>query len=228
MNMIFFRSSLGKKYVMAVTGLALLIFVIGHMLGNLQVFLGPNQINAYGNFLQTTPEVLWSARIGLLIMIVLHIWSAARLSAENRAARPVGYGEYQPVGSTYASRTMLMSGLIVFCFIIYHLLHYTVQVQAVNLTGQSFITLHDPQHRHDIYRMIVLGFSNPFVSFFYLLGVGLLCFHLSHGVSSMIQSLGWRTEPVRTWIDRISLAGAVVLFLGYCSIPVAVLTGLLK
>jgi succinate dehydrogenase / fumarate reductase cytochrome b subunit len=228
MNIIFFRSSLGKKYVMAVTGLALLVFAIGHMVGNLQVFLGPNQINAYGNFLQTTPEILWSARIGLLVMVALHIWSAVRLSAENRAARPVGYGEYKPVAASYASRTMLMSGLIVLCFIIYHLLHYTVQVQAVNLTGQDFIGLHDPNGRHDIYRMIILGFSNPFVSFFYLLGVGLLCFHLSHGISSMIQSLGWRTEPVRTWIDRAALAGGIVLFLGYCSIPMAVLTGLLK
>src|SRR3954447_21249330 len=121
----FFRSSLGKKYVMAVTGFALLIFVIGHMLGNLQVFLGPDQINAYGNFLQTTPELLWSARIGLLVMIGLHLYSGITLWAENKAARPVGYGAYKPMAASWASRTMLMSGLIVASFIIYHLLHYT-------------------------------------------------------------------------------------------------------
>jgi succinate dehydrogenase / fumarate reductase cytochrome b subunit len=228
MNMNFFRSSLGKKYVMAVSGFALLIFVIGHMLGNLQVFLGPNQINAYGNFLQTTPELLWSARIGLLVMVGLHIYAAFKLSAENKAARPVGYGEYKPVAASYASRTMLMSGLIVAAFIVYHLLHYTVQVKAINLTGQDFIPLHDEKGRHDIYRMMVIGFSNIWVSFFYLLGVGLLCIHLSHGASSMFQSLGWKAQPIGHWIDRVAFAGAIILFLGYAAIPLAVLTGLLK
>jgi succinate dehydrogenase / fumarate reductase cytochrome b subunit len=224
----FFRSSLGKKYVMAVTGFALLIFVIGHMLGNLQVFLGPNQINAYGNFLQTTPELLWSARLGLLVMVGLHIYAAIQVSAENKAARPVPYGNYSPVAASYASRTMLMSGLIIAAFVVYHLLHYTVQLKAINLTGQDFIPLHDPQGRHDIYRMMVLGFSNLWVSLFYLLGVGLLSLHLSHGASSMFQSLGWRTEPFRPWLDRLALIGGLVLFLGYASIPISVVTGLLK
>jgi succinate dehydrogenase / fumarate reductase, cytochrome b subunit len=224
----FFRSSLGKKYVMAVTGFALLVFAFGHMVGNLQVFLGPNQINTYGHFLQSTAELLWAARLGLLLMIGLHLYSAFSLWSENRAARPEGYGNYQPVGSTLASRTMLMSGLIIFAFVVYHILHYTVQVRAINLTGQDFLAYHDDKGRHDIYRMIVVGFSNPFVSLFYLLGVGLLCFHLSHGASSMVQSLGWRTEPLRTWLDRMALGGAIVLFLGYASIPVAVLTGILK
>jgi succinate dehydrogenase / fumarate reductase, cytochrome b subunit len=224
----FFRSSLGKKYVMAVTGFALLVFAFGHMVGNLQVFLGPNQINTYGHFLRSTAELLWAARLGLLLMIGLHLYSAFSLWSENRAARPEGYGNYQPVGSTLASRTMLMSGLIIFAFVVYHILHYTVQVRAINLTGQDFLAYHDDKGRHDIYRMIVVGFSNPFVSLFYLLGVGLLCFHLSHGASSMVQSLGWRTEPLRTWLDRMALGGAIVLFLGYASIPVAVLTGILK
>jgi succinate dehydrogenase / fumarate reductase cytochrome b subunit len=123
---------------------------------------------------------------------------------------------------------MLMSGLIVVAFIIYHLLHYTVQLKAINLTGQDFVPLHDEKGRHDIYRMMIIGFSNPLVSAFYLLGVGLLCVHLSHGASSMFQSLGWKTEPLGRWIDRLALAGAVVLFLGYSSIPLAVLTGILK
>jgi succinate dehydrogenase / fumarate reductase cytochrome b subunit len=226
--MSFFRSSLGKKYIMAVTGAALLLFVIGHMVGNLQVFLGPNQINAYGSFLQSTPELLWSARLGLLVMIGLHLYAAFTLWAENKAARPVPYGQYRPVAASYASRTMLMSGLIVVAFIIYHLLHYTVQVKAINLTGQDFIPLHDEKGRHDIYRMMILGFSNFWVSTFYLLGVGLLCVHLSHGAASMFQSLGWKTEPFSRWIDRLALAFAIILFVGYASIPVAVLTGLLK
>jgi succinate dehydrogenase / fumarate reductase, cytochrome b subunit len=228
MNINVFRSSLGKKYVMAVTGFALLVFVLGHMVGNLQVFLGPDQINAYGNFLQTTPELLWSARVGLLVMVGLHLYAAITLWAENRAARPVPYGEYHPVAASLASRTMIMSGLIIAAFVVYHLLHYTAQVKAINLTGRDFVPLHDAKGRHDIYRMMILGFSNPFVSVFYLLGVGLLCFHLSHGTASMFQSVGWKTEPLGRWIDRLAPALAIILFVGYASIPLAVLTGLLK
>jgi succinate dehydrogenase / fumarate reductase cytochrome b subunit len=228
MKMNFFRSSLGKKYVMAITGVALLVFVVGHMVGNLQFFIGPNQINAYGNFLQTTPELLWSVRVGLLVMVVLHIWSAVTLSAENKSARPVSYGEYKPVASNYASRSMLMSGLIIFAFIVYHLLHYTAQLKAVNLTGQDFVPLLDEKGRHDIHRMMVIGFSNVWVSAFYLMGVGLLALHLSHGASSMFQSVGLKNPVAGPWIDRVAHIGAIVLFLGYAAIPVSVLAGLVK
>jgi succinate dehydrogenase / fumarate reductase, cytochrome b subunit len=220
-----FKSSLGKKYIMAGTGLVLFLFVIAHMAGNLQIFLGPEAINRYGNFLQTTPEILWPARVVLLVMIGLHIWSAVKLTAENRAARPTAYAEYRPVGSTYASRTMFMSGLIIFVFVVYHLLHYTVQVPAINLTGKNFETFTDSQSRHDIFKMMVVGFHNPLVSAFYLLGVGLLCLHLSHGVTSMFQSLGWRNDAYRPWLDGLARWLAVLIFLGYASIPIAVLLG---
>src|SRR3954467_14462111 len=113
MNLIkgLFGSSLGKKYIMAITGMALFLFVVAHMLGNLQIFLGPEAINDYGYFLQSKPELVWPARIGLLVMVVLHIWSAIKLTTENRKARNHRYGEYRPVGSSYASRTMFVSGL---------------------------------------------------------------------------------------------------------------------
>src|SRR6202162_1167377 len=107
-----FGSSLGKKYVMALSGLTMFLFVLGHLAGNLQIFLGEEAINRYGHFLQSNPELIWPARLFLLLMIGLHLWSAVKLSAENYAARPVSYAVYRPVGSTYASRTMLMSGLI--------------------------------------------------------------------------------------------------------------------
>src|SRR6187401_3033973 len=100
-----FTSSLGKKYVMAISGLIMFLFVLGHMVGNLQVFLGPEAINRYGHFLQSNPELIWPARCGLLVLVGLHIWSAIKLSAENKAARPVSYSEYKPIGSSYASRT---------------------------------------------------------------------------------------------------------------------------
>src|ERR1700686_4510038 len=156
-----FTSSLGKKLIMAATGLALFLFVLLHLLGNLQVFLGPDVINRYGNFLQTNLELVWPARIGLLVIVLLHIWAAIKLSAENRAARPQPYAQYQVVAASYASRAMLMSGLIILAFIIYHLLHFTVQLQALNLTGKSFAELEDAKNQHDIFAMIVLGFRNP-------------------------------------------------------------------
>src|SRR5258705_12148411 len=104
-----FKSSLGKKYVMAISGLVMLLFVTAHLAGNLQIFLGAEAINRYGHFLQSNPELIWPARLFLLLMLVLHIWAAVKLSMENRAARPVGYAHWQPAGATYGSRTMLMS-----------------------------------------------------------------------------------------------------------------------
>jgi len=220
-----FNSSLGKKYIMAVSGLVLFLFVVAHLAGNLQIFLGPEAINRYGHFLQTNPELIWPARLFLLLMVGLHIWAAIKLSAENRAARPVGYAQYRPVGSSFASRTMLMSGLIILVFIIYHLLHFTVQVQYINLTGQSFVDFMDPAKRHDIFKMMVVGFNNIGVSGFYILGMALLCLHLSHGVSSMFQSLGWKNQAYGPVLNKLAQVVAVLIFLGYSSIPVAILLG---
>src|SRR5688572_7618627 len=160
MNLIsrIWRSSLGKKYIMAITGCVLFGFVIGHLLGNLQIFLGPETLNRYGHFLQTTPELIWPARIGLLAMAVLHIAAAATLTAQNRAARPVNYAHFEVVAASYASRTMMMSGLIVFAFVIYHLLHFTIQVPGINCTGHDFRRLPDAKARQDIYAVMVLGY----------------------------------------------------------------------
>ena len=213
---------------MAVTGLALFLFVVVHMLGNLQIFLGPEFINEYGHFLQSKPELVWTARIGLLVMVILHIWAAIKLSAENRAARPASYSEFKPVGSSYASRTMLVSGLVIFTFIIYHLLHFTVQTEGINFADTDFKTLHDAKERHDIYNMMVIGFSNPIISVFYIISMTLLSLHLSHGVSSMFQSLGLKNRKYGKAIDRLALVAAIVLIIGYSAIPIAVLTGVLK
>ena len=218
-------SSLGKKYLMAISGAVLFLFVVGHLVGNLQVFLGPEAINRYGHFLQSNVELLWPVRIFLLAMVGLHIGSAIQLSLENRVARPVAYAEYAPVGSSYASRTMLMSGVIIFVFILYHLLHYTVQVQYLNFTGRNFVDFTDPERRHDIFKMMVVGFSNVWVSGFYILGIGLLCLHLSHGISSMFQSLGWKNQPYGPALDKFAGWAAGLIFLGYVSIPIAILLG---
>ena len=218
-----FTSTLGRKFIMAVTGGALFLFVVGHMVGNLQFFLGADAINRYAHFLQSNLELLWPARIGLLAMVALHVWSAISLSRENKAARPVPYADWQPNKASYASRTMMMSGLIVAAFIVYHLLHYTVMVREINMSGQDFHTLVDAEGRHDIYTMMVIGFSQPLVSLFYVIAVGLLCLHLSHGVSAMFQSLGLKNHVYAPFIDKGSKLAALALFLGYVAIPISVL-----
>lgn len=223
-----FKSSLGKKYIMAVSGCVLFLFVVGHLLGNLQVFLGPEAINRYGHFLQSNLELLWPVRTILVLMLGLHLWSAITLSLENNAARPVAYGQYRPLGSSYASRTMLVSGSIIFVFVVYHLLQYTVMVKAVNLTGQDFAArpeFYDAEGRHDIFRMLVVGFRNGWVSAFYIIGIGLLCLHLSHATSSMFQSMGWKNKVYGPFLDGLARVVAWLIFLGYISIPVAILLG---
>jgi succinate dehydrogenase / fumarate reductase cytochrome b subunit len=217
------RSSLGKKYLMAITGLGLFLFVIGHMLGNLQIFLGPEAINRYGHFLQTTPEILWPARVGLLAFVFIHIASGLALTFENRQARGQQYEIKRVVDATYASRTMIWSGCVIFAFVAFHLAHYTLLI-----IHPEYRNLLDAQGRHDIYRMMVLGFQNEAVSVFYVISIGLLCWHLSHGVGAMFQSLGLKNEVYTARIDGLSQIAAVIIFLGYVSIPISILAGVLK
>jgi succinate dehydrogenase / fumarate reductase cytochrome b subunit len=213
----------------ALTGLGLFGFVLGHLVGNLQVFLGsPEPINRYGAFLQGLGELLWIVRLGLLTMLVVHIVFTIKLRAESRAARAVPYSITQRRASSPAARWMLLSGLMVFCFIVYHLLHFTVQVPAVNMLHQDFTTLHDAKGRHDVYRMIILGFSNPVASAFYIVAVGLLALHLNHGIMSMFQTLGLNSGKLRPLWEKGGPTLAWLIFLGYASIPVAVIAGIVK
>jgi succinate dehydrogenase / fumarate reductase cytochrome b subunit len=226
------RSTLGRKYLMALTGALLFFFLIGHLLGNLQVFGAPELINSYAHFLKSKPGLLWGVRLGLLAVVGLHIASALSLSAQNRAARPVPYaGVKKPYGAPLNSRTMLVSGLVILAFVIYHLLHFTALLPGVNGVGDFRnleTALRDGTKSHDVYAMMILGFQVWWVSLFYLFAQALLFMHLSHGLASMFQSLGWRTHA---WWPRVTLFARVVsvaLFLGYASIPVAVLAGLGK
>jgi len=217
-----YHSSLGKKYVMAITGLLLFLFVVAHMAGNLQVYLGREQMNAYAELLQSKQGLLWTARAGLFVIAVLHVISALQLAAENRAARPESYAEGKPI-ATLASRTILVSGLIVFAFILYHLLHFTLGV-----TNPDFVDLHDAAGRHDVYAMVVEAFRNPYVSVFYVISMGLLCLHLSHGVSSLFQSLGIRRKTTVASFNRFAQVSAILIFIGNCSIPLSILAGVVR
>jgi len=213
---------------MGLSGFVLVAFVCVHLMGNLQIFAGPYWINTYGQFLHERHEVIWPARIVLLTMIVLHIWAAFKLRAENLAARPVGYLNNPPsFAASYASRSLLMTGLIVAAFVIYHLLHYALAVKAVNFLGIDFGALRDSEGRPDLYLMLLLGFSLWPVSAFYIVAVGLLCLHLSHGMRAMFQSVGWKWTfgGVSHLPDKIARWFALILFILYSSIPVSVMCG---
>jgi succinate dehydrogenase / fumarate reductase cytochrome b subunit len=218
-----FKSSLGRKYVMGVTGLLLFAFVIVHMLGNLQIFLGPDVINEYAASLKGFTVLLWAIRLGLLLIVVLHITSAIQLAIENRRARSRGYDTGKPVASSYAARTILLTGLIIFAFIIFHLGHFTV-----GFVDPQLLELRDAFGRHDVYTMMIRGFSSPIVSALYIVATGLLCLHLSHGVSSSFQSLGLRSNGSLRFFQRLAAASAALIFIGNSSIPIAILAGLGK
>lgn len=245
------ESSLGKKYIMALSGLVLSLFVLGHMLGNLQVFLDPYWINAYGYKLQHLPYgLLWVIRLFLLLCVVAHIWAAITLKLQNKQARPEEYQVKATVQASLASRTMIMSGLIILCFLVFHLLHYTVRVVPGHEYNHSIVAsggnefpaevrlVHngkakvdaygDPLIVHNVHDMMVAGFSYPLISLFYLVGTYLLCMHLSHGVSSMFQSIGLRNETWRYRLDKIALIYGWVTFLGYASIPLSIWFGIVQ
>jgi succinate dehydrogenase / fumarate reductase cytochrome b subunit len=162
-------------------------------------------------------------RLGLMTIVFFHILTAVQLTLRNREARPEKYHSGKPYKATFASRTLVLSGLVLFVFIVYHLMHFTI-----GLVDPGYLQLRDVNGHHDVYRMTILGFSNPGVSAFYIAAMALLCLHLSHGVGSSFQSLGFKNTKTAVWIDRVSKTLAVIVFLGNTSMPLAVLAGILK
>jgi len=211
----FWSTTIGKKAVMAVTGVILAAFVLGHLAGNLQIFLGPEQFNGYARFLHSVPELLWPVRIVLLVSVVLHIWSSLQLAVIKSEARPMGYVKSKPTGSSYASRTMYWSGPILAAFVVYHLMHFTFGAGGT------------PYQELDAYGNVINGFRVPIVAIFYILAMGLLCLHLRHGLWSMFQSLGFAHPRHTPRIQRAASLVSLLVFFGFVSIPVAVLTRLI-
>jgi succinate dehydrogenase / fumarate reductase cytochrome b subunit len=214
----FFASSIGKKVVMAVTGLALFGFVVAHMLGNLQVYLGPAALNAYAEGLRKLPALLWAMRVGLLLAAALHVWSAYGLTRMNLEAREQGYRERASRASTYASRTMRWSGVILLLFVVYHLLHFTFGARSVH---PRFVP-------GDAYHNFVTGFQNPLVSAFYILAMLALGLHMYHGVWSMMQTLGLSHARYNRWRHAFAATMTVLVVGANVSFPLAVLTGVLR
>src|ERR1700744_2532923 len=214
----FWGSTIGKKIVMAVTGILMVAFGIGHLLGNLQVFEGPAKLNAYGAFLHSIGELLWPVRAILLIAIALHITATVQLALRNKRARPIGYSVKKAIASSYASRTMYWSGPIVLAFIIFHLLHLTA---GYIHPGAAYI-------EGDVYHNVVSGFQVWWVSLSYIIAVSLLGLRRPHGLGSMFQSLGIPQPQHTARLQTAALLIALVIVLGYISIPISVMLGVVK
>ncbi len=206
----------GKKAVMAITGLVLVGFLFAHLAGNLGVFLGPKAFDTYAATIKSIPVVLWGARSVLLLSVGLHIWSALQLMSRNNAARPTAYVKKASVVSTYASRTMYISGPILALFIVYHLLHFTVGVGGTHFEeGKA-------------YENLVAGFQVWYISVFYIVAMAMLCTHLFHGIWSMTQTLGFHHPKYTPRLRSAAKAIAIALFLGFASIPVSVMLGIIR
>ena len=225
------QSSIGKKLIVAITGAMLVGFLLGHMSGNLLVFAGRDALNSYAQFLHGMLHGtgIWVARIGLLGAIGLHIWGTVKLSLENRAARKNEYEMDATVQASRSSRIMVISGLTILAFVVFHLLHYTVQVQ------ESLRTLVDQQHlaatgleRHDVYGMVIRGFQNVFVSLFYIVAISLLCSHLHHGIGSIFQTLGWRNKKNHNAIELLGKGVSFLIWAGFVIVPLSVLLGVIS
>ena len=218
------KSSIGAKALMAITGIMLVLFVIGHMVGNLQVFLGPEKLNHYAHTLQSLGPILWIIRLVLLTTLVVHIWSALLVVRMSVAARPVDYQRRKDLTTGFAARTMFVSGIIVALFIVYHILHFTTG--TIDLAGSTGLLL--PDGEHDVYAMVVQGFQHPLTTIIYCIATVILCLHLSHGVSSLMQTLGFRNDCNAAKIDKIGPVLALIILIGNLSMPLAALTGLIK
>jgi succinate dehydrogenase cytochrome b subunit len=218
----FYDSIIGKKVVMAVTGFILFGFIVVHMVANLQAFLpvgasGVPALDSYAEHLRALPPLLWGTRVVLLFAVILHIVAAWQLTILNKfGARDISYEKYKPIASNYASRTMIWSGPIIFFYVIYHLLDFTLG--TVNPGFQ-------PGH---VQRNVVASFQHPVVAIFYVVANICLAFHLYHGIWSMFQSLGLNHPRYTPILKKASAVFAVVIGVGFCSVPLAVLAGLIR
>ncbi len=224
-NMLFPTSTVGRKIVMAVTGLFMIVYVIAHVIGNYTIFAGA--INAYAEGLRHWPYtvVLWSSRTILFLSVILHTWYGILLKLENRKAKPDDYAMTRYRTASFAGRTMIWTGFIIEAFIIYHLLHFTFQVINPDL---SAIRHPDLLGRPDVFTMVVESFEHAGTAALYVIGVLSLGMHLFHGIESSVQTLGLNNDRTLPVVVKIGMAASVILFLGYAAIPVTIFAGIFK
>jgi succinate dehydrogenase / fumarate reductase, cytochrome b subunit len=213
-------SSVGSKYVMALTGLGLMIFVLAHMTGNLLIYLGKDALNAYAHGLMEHPFLLWSARSGLLAIFLIHLFFAYRTWQDNESARPIHYVHEDTIQANWASRHMMLTGVVILLFVIYHLAHFTFGV----VDPSNFKYTLEPKEG-DVAGMVIAGFQQPLISVTYILAQIFLGLHLWHGGSSWLQHLGLNGRGCDIVVNNLGAVVAAVVVAGNCSIPLVILMG---
>jgi succinate dehydrogenase / fumarate reductase cytochrome b subunit len=219
------QSMVGRKIMMSVTGFFLVCFLAVHLLGNSTIYYGPAGINEYMETLRGFGAFIWLLRIVMFVFLSLHIFFGVQLTLENRKAKPEKYALTKKLRSTFAARNMIWTGLLTASFLVYHLLHFSFQVTPPEISANRHL---DVMGRTDFFTMVVLGFRSIAVSSVYILALSSLALHLSHGIQSMFQSLGLNTEKTELLMTRAGFIAAIVLFLGFISIPVAVIAGIVR
>ena len=223
---LFTKSSIGRKMIVAVTGVVLYLFLAGHMVGNMTLFLGQDALNAYAHHLQSLPTaVLWLIRLCLLAFFATHIILTLQLKKENLAARQQ-YEYKNTLKATLSSRTMVLTGLLILCFVIFHLEHFTARIDLAPVAMTTLPGVEMPVP--NVYHMVVSSFQKPLISGVYILGMLLIFSHLRHGVQSVFQTVGLSTKKIGVIWNIFAILYATVICLGYISIPVSVLLGLVK
>lgn len=219
----FTTATVGKKILMAISGIIVISFITIHLIGNLQLFIGQEQLNKYAEALQNMGSLKWAFRLFMLAFFGLHIWKGIVLWLENRKARPVGYTREESIQASVASRTMIYTGVMIFLFVLYHLLHFTAHT-----TNPEYLHIPLADGRFDVYSMVIIGFSNPVISIVYLAALLMMAFHLSHAISSLFQTLGVNSPKAMPKLKLMANMAAILFFLGYSSMPLAVLFGIIQ
>lgn len=227
--MLLTQSSVGRKLLMAATGLILVLFVVVHLLGNSSIFLGPSGINAYAEHLHSLGPLVWVFRLIMLAVIGVHIALGVQLTLENQSARPLAYSVKENLKATFSSRTMIISGLVLLAFIIFHLLQFTVQLPSLTPMGAKahLVELHG-EMVPNVFGMVVATFHSLFVALIYVVGMIFLFLHLGHGVQSFFQTLGLTNDQTFSGVGVFGKVVAFVLLIGYASIPVLIIIGAIK
>lgn len=212
----------GKKLIMAFTGIFLFFFVSVHLIGNSSIFFGPDGINAYTQKLHSMPALVWIFRLIMIAFFSIHIYFGIQLYLENKNSKPVQYAVKKSLRATFASKNMIWTGISIAVFLIYHLLHFTFRVISVGPLGV------DSMQRPDVYSMVLAGLTEIPSLIIYIFGLTALVLHLSHGIQSLFQTAGITTENIQTSVIKASKAAAVIIFIGYLAIPAAIIAGILK
>ena len=222
-GMRFWESSVGRKVLLSITGIMMVLFVVFHVLGNSTIYF--HWINAYSEHLHALPALIWLYRVFMLAVLSVHVFFGIQLTLENNEAKPLAYVCKRNLSATFASRNMIWTGTIIAIYLVYHLLHFTVQVINPEFSASQHA---DALGRPDVYEMVVRNFQNFSISLVYIFAMIALALHLTHGIQSLFQTLGLNNEKTMPLIIKVGAITAIILSLGYISIPVLVLAGILK